>query len=87
MFIINSGADNFSENDQPPEGYYAFIESPSSTPPKVKLPPYTPINKDCLDYLNKKPYVSANNLCGDLNKGKIPRNPMGQNVFGEIYPL
>ena len=73
--------------ETPPDGYYAFIESPSSLPPKVKPPPYTTSNKDCLDFLNKKPYVSANNVCGDLNKGKIPRNPMNQLVLGEIYPL
>lgn len=63
--------------EETPEGYYAFIQSPSSFPPTVRPPPYQPVNYDCIDYLNKKPYVSANNLCGDLNKGKIPRNPMG----------
>lgn len=67
--------------------YYAFIESPSAVPPKVRSPPYTHINIDCKDATNAKPYVSANNLCGDLNKGKIPRNPMRQSVLGEPYPL
>ncbi|KAG5681642.1 hypothetical protein PVAND_011057 [Polypedilum vanderplanki] len=70
-----------------PEGYYAFIQSPSSFPPTVRPPPYQPVPYDCPDYLNKKPYVSPNNLCGDLNKGKIPKNPMGQNVMQETYPF
>ncbi|EAA09424.3 AGAP005126-PB, partial [Anopheles gambiae str. PEST] len=67
--------------------YYAFIESPSAVPPKVRSPPYTHINIECKEATNPKPYVSANNLCGDLNKGKIPRNPMKQNVLGEPYPF
>ena len=56
----------------------AFIQSPSSFPPTVRPPPYQTVPSDCPDYLNTKPYVSANNLCGDLNRGKIPRNPMGE---------
>lgn len=76
-----------NETENPPEGYYAFIQSQSAFPPTVRPPPYQPVNRDCPDHLNQKPYVSANNLCGDLNRGKIPRNPMGQNVMAEIYPL
>lgn len=75
------------EEENPPEGYYAFIQSPSAFPPTVRPPPYQPVKADCPDYLNPKPYVSANNLCGDLNRGKIYRNPMGQHVMNEIYPL
>lgn len=78
---------NEGENESAPEGYYAFIQSPSAFPPKVRPPPYQPVNKDCVDFKNNNPYVSVNNLCGDLNKGKIPRNPMGQNVMQELYPL
>lgn len=26
-------------------------------------------------------------LCGDLNKGYIPKNPMNQNILGTSYPL
>ncbi|EAT35683.1 AAEL012164-PA [Aedes aegypti] len=80
-------ADDLLDSEEPPEGYYAFIESPSAVPPKVRSPPYTHINIDCKDATNPKPYVSANNLCGDLNKGKIPRNPMRQSVMGEPYPF
>jgi hypothetical protein len=76
-----------TDSENPPEGYYAFIQSASAFPPTVRPPPYQPVKADCPDYLNQKPYVSPNNLCGDLNRGKIPRNPMQQNVMGEIYPL
>ena len=30
---------------------------------------------------------SLDNLCGDLNTGMLPRNPLGQNVLGASYPL
>jgi hypothetical protein len=75
------------DSEEPPEGYYAFIESPSAVPPKVRSPPYTHVNVECKDSGASTAYVSANNICGDLNKGKIPRNPMRQNVLGEPYPL
>lgn len=67
--------------------YYAFVESPSAVPPKVRPPPYTHVNLECKDLASKKSYVSVHNICGDLNKGQIPRNPMRQNVMGEPYPL
>ncbi|KAJ9594903.1 hypothetical protein L9F63_013802, partial [Diploptera punctata] len=70
---------------EPPEGYYAFVESPNAEPPRVRRPPYTYSDKDC-------PGIhgggnSLFNLCGDLNKGVIPRNPMGQKVLGASYPF
>lgn len=73
--------------DEPPDGYYAFFESPSATPPKVRPPPYVHINSDCKNANSKKTTVSVHNICGDLNKGQIPRNPMQQNVLNEPYPL
>ncbi|KAH8346346.1 hypothetical protein KR084_006321, partial [Drosophila pseudotakahashii] len=74
--------------EQPPEGYYAFVESPNAVPPKVRLPPYTFINAECKDVAaGKKSAVSVHNICGDLNKGQIPKNPLGQNVLGEPYPF
>ena len=30
---------------------------------------------------------TLDNLCGDLNKGYLPLNPLGQNVEGVSYPL
>lgn len=74
-------------DEEPPEGYYAFIESPSAVPPKVRPPPYTHVKLDCKELHSKKSFVSVHNLCGDLNKGQIPRNPMQQNVLNEPYPL
>ncbi|XP_075166415.1 spaetzle domain-containing protein 6 [Haematobia irritans] len=74
--------------EEPPEGYYAFVESPNAIPPKVRPPPYTHVNIDCKNVANaKKVAVSVNNICGDLNKGQIPKNPMKQNVLGEPYPF
>lgn len=67
--------------------YYAFVESASAIPPKVRPPPYTHVNVECKDIPGKKAFVSVHNICGDLNKGQIPRNPMRQNVLGEPYPL
>lgn len=74
--------------EEPPEGYYAFVESANAVPPRVRPPPYTFINADCRDVAaGKKSAVSVHNICGDLNKGQIPKNPLGQNVLGEPYPL
>ncbi len=30
---------------------------------------------------------TLDNLCGDLNKGYLPVNPIGQSVDGVSYPL
>nr|XP_049706166.1 uncharacterized protein LOC110380667 [Helicoverpa armigera] len=73
--------------DEPPEGYYAFVESPNATPPRVRPPPYRQVASPCAEAEASKPHVSAANLCGDLNRGLIPRNPMGQNPNGEPYPF
>lgn len=67
--------------------YYAFVESASAIPPSVRPPPYTHVHLECKDIPSKNAFVSVHNICGDLNKGQIPRNPMGQNVLGEPYPL
>ncbi|XP_019865609.1 uncharacterized protein LOC109594811 [Aethina tumida] len=76
-----------ADPEEPPEGYYAFVESPNAEPPRVRPPPYTPAPIDCREDEDKTPHVSPFNLCGDLNKGVIPRNPMGQNVLGSPYPF
>lgn len=36
-----------TEGDEPPEGYYAFIESPNAEPPRVRPPPYIDSDKEC----------------------------------------
>ncbi|CAG9766168.1 unnamed protein product [Ceutorhynchus assimilis] len=74
-------------NEPPPEGYYAFVEAPNAEPPRVRPPPYTFTPVDCKEDLNRTPHGSMFNICGDLNKGTIPRNPMGQNVLGTPYPF
>jgi len=75
------------DDEEPPEGYYAFVESASAIPPSVRPPPYTHVHYECKDIPSKNAFVSVHNICGDLNKGQIPRNPMGQNVLGEPYPF
>ncbi|XP_011305213.1 uncharacterized protein spz6 [Fopius arisanus] len=74
--------------DEPPEGYYAFIESPNAEPPKVRPPPYIDSDKECHDTGKQgKGYVSVHNVCGDLNKGYIPKNPMKHKIAGTSYPF
>ncbi|XP_034944592.1 uncharacterized protein spz6 [Chelonus insularis] len=74
--------------EEPPEGYYAFIESPNAEPPKLRPPPYIDSDKECYDTGKQgQGFVSIHNVCGDLNKGYIPRNPMKQNVAGSSYPF
>ncbi|CAG9132514.1 unnamed protein product [Plutella xylostella] len=73
--------------EDPPEGYYAFVESPNATPPRVRPPPYRQVSTDCSEARDPRPHVTANNLCGDLNRGVIPRNPMGHSLNGEPYPF
>ena len=73
-----------------PKGYYAFVKAPlNARPPKVRKPPYLPIAAECPGVhegvLNT--LIPKNNMCGDLNSGFIPRNPMGQYIFGQPYPL
>lgn len=80
-------ANSTANAEEPPEGYYAFVESPLAEPPRVRPPPYSLAPVDCREEDDRQPYVSPHNLCGDLNKGFIPRNPMGQNVLGAPYPL
>ncbi|XP_037817706.1 uncharacterized protein LOC119607704 [Lucilia sericata] len=85
--LVTAQAQN-DYGEEPPEGYYAFVESPNAIPPKVRPPPYTHVNVDCKNVASgKKSAVSVNNICGDLNKGQIPKNPLRQNVLGEPYPF
>nr|XP_012229452.1 PREDICTED: LOW QUALITY PROTEIN: uncharacterized protein LOC105676281 [Linepithema humile] len=80
--------DNESAGEEPPEGYYAFVESPNAEPPRVRPPPYIDSDKECYDSGKQgKGFVSIHNICGDLNKGYIPRNPMKQYVNGSSYPF
>ncbi|XP_047519398.1 uncharacterized protein LOC125059157 [Pieris napi] len=84
---LPASGDNHTDPEEPPEGYYAFVESPNATPPRVRPPPYRQVASECPEAGESKAHVSANNLCGDLNRGVIPRNPMGQSPNGEPYPF
>lgn len=39
--------DDLNGDNEPPEGYYAFVESPNAEPPKVRPPPYADSDKQC----------------------------------------
>ncbi|XP_076259826.1 spaetzle domain-containing protein 6 [Rhynchophorus ferrugineus] len=75
------------DDEHPPEGYYAFVKAPNAEPPRVRPPPYSFPSVDCVEDRGGGPQASVFNICGDLNKGSIPRNPMGQNVLGSRYPF
>lgn len=36
-----------TRTEEPPEGYYAFVESPNAEPPRVRPPPYIDSDKEC----------------------------------------
>ena len=111
-----SAAGAGSSNEDFPEGYFPFEESPARIPPKVRRPPYAQADVDCPGsssvHLNNPPKLILNvhfltfivagvgptssgseavqtldNLCGDLNKGYIPKSPFKQSVNGQSYPL
>lgn len=54
--VVNSSGqpDNINLDliEEPPEGYYAFIESPSAEPPKVRRPPYVQSDMECPGLFN-----------------------------------
>ena len=78
-------------SNQYPQGYYPFEESPAKIPPKVRKPPYLQTSVPCPgvsdDGASDVVEPTLDNLCGDLNKGYLPLNPIGQSVEGVSYPL
>ena len=79
-------------NIQYPQGYYPFEESPARIPPIVRKPPYLQTQVKCPGAGGQTGSLSRqeqtlDNLCGDLNKGYLPLNPIGQNVLGVSYPF
>ncbi|KPJ03889.1 hypothetical protein RR46_01841 [Papilio xuthus] len=86
-----------TESEETPEGYYAFVESPNATPPRVRPPPYRQSSAECGGRAGGvggaggagggRAHVTALNLCGDLNRGLVPRNPLGQLPDGQPYPF
>ncbi|XP_045599753.2 uncharacterized protein spz6 [Procambarus clarkii] len=82
-------AQDYQETPDYPDGYYAFDEAPAKIPPKVRKPPYFQSKVPCPGTLETKEQMqqSLDNLCGDLNDGLLPINPMGQAVLGHSYPF
>ncbi|XP_043242725.1 uncharacterized protein LOC122392187 [Amphibalanus amphitrite] len=73
----------------PPDGYYLFDTAPFKTPPKVRKPPYAQTSKPCpgLDSPKEDMRLSET-LCGDLQTGKLPKNPIQPEGFdGHAYPF
>ncbi|KAK8759133.1 hypothetical protein V5799_003231 [Amblyomma americanum] len=72
-----------------PRGYYAFQKArrPQDRPPRVRKPPYHRANVHCPERVVYGRFPPRDTLCGDLNKGFIPLNPMGQRPVGEPYPF
>lgn len=78
---------SYSAHNDSPEGYFAFIESAKAEPPTVRPPPYFKSKQMCPGLLSGGKNQILLNLCGDLNKGVIPANPMRQSIFGSPYPF
>ncbi|XP_037512373.1 uncharacterized protein LOC119389242 [Rhipicephalus sanguineus] len=72
-----------------PRGYYAFQKArrPQDRPPRVRKPPYHRANVHCPERVVYGRFSPRDTLCGDLNKGFIPLNPMSQRPQGEPYPF
>lgn len=76
--------------DEASRGYYAFekaVRPHQDRPPRVRKPPYHRANVHCPERAVYGRFSPRDTLCGDLNKGFIPRNPMGQRPVGDPYPL
>ncbi|KAK9497986.1 hypothetical protein O3M35_003877 [Rhynocoris fuscipes] len=76
------------DSDTKIEGYLPFPSAIEAVPPKVKRPPYLRTSKPCPGV--DRTYVmedTSSTLCGDLNKGFIPLNPMNQYINGLPYPF
>lgn len=43
-----------TRTEEPPEGYYAFVESPNAEPPRVRPPPYIDSDKECYGRSGKR---------------------------------
>jgi len=89
IFLVIISQCGITGNIQYPQGYYPFEESPARIPPIVRKPPYLQTQVKCpgLDELGSGQEQTLDNLCGDLNKGYLPVNPIGQNVLGVSYPF
>lgn len=83
LFVTTAQANSM----QYPQGYYPFEESPARIPPVVRKPPYLQTQVKCPGVGGGSDEQTLDNLCGDLNKGYLPVNPIGQNILGVSYPF
>uniref|UniRef100_T1KGC5 Spaetzle domain-containing protein n=1 Tax=Tetranychus urticae TaxID=32264 RepID=T1KGC5_TETUR len=77
-------------DQQQPPGYFAFEKATRThgVPPRVLKPPYLPANVPCPGAIKSDYRLSPKDtLCGDLNKGYVPLNPMLQTITGQPYPF
>merc|ERR1719184_255856 len=88
--LVQGAEGSIGQSIQYPQGYYPFQESPARIPPKVRKPPYLQTQVECPGAghtARKSTEQSLDNLCGDLNKGFLPVNPIGQTILGVSYPF
>ncbi|XP_021944998.1 uncharacterized protein LOC110843343 [Folsomia candida] len=73
-------------NRQFNNGSIAFVQIPHSNPPTVRPPPYTISRDKCPVSSPRENWV--NTLCGDLNTGFVPQNPLAHKFSdGGTYPF
>ncbi|XP_074601857.1 spaetzle domain-containing protein 6 [Brevipalpus obovatus] len=73
-----------------PPGYFAFEKASRihGVPPRVRKPPYLLVNVPCHGAIKSDLRMAPkDNLCGDLNRGFVPLNPMLQQLDGQPYPF
>ena len=69
-------------------GYYAFEKAQrNNLPPRVHSPPYRQLSVPCPGMINDKYLDNKDTLCGDLNRGFVPLNPMNVVIQNQHYPL
>lgn len=75
--------------DEKQLGYYAFEKAQrNDLPPRVRPPPYRQLNVPCPGQINQDKYLdNKDTLCGDLNRGFVPLNPMNVFIQNQHYPL
>lgn len=74
--------------DEKQFGYYAFEKAHrNELPPRVRSPPYQQLDMPCPGQMNDQYMDNKNTLCGDLNRGFVPLNPMNILIQNQHYPL
>lgn len=80
-----AAASEANSHKQP--GHYAFEVAPNMEPPSVRKPPYTQSAQLCRGSDLFAGFSPRDTLCGDLNSGRVPLNPLGQFVNEQSYPF